>query len=55
MFVFLDFHFVSLSVYRGCWRMYVVPVIAQHTTSNGIVLPVLTTAVYTVAACVVVL
>ena len=38
MFVFLDFHFVSLLVYRGCWRMYVVPVIAQPTTSNGMAL-----------------
>ena len=38
MFVFLYFHFVSLSVYPGCWRMYVVPVIAQHTTSNGMAL-----------------
>ena len=34
--VFLDFHF--LSVYRGCWRIYVVPVIAQRTTSNGMTL-----------------
>ena len=38
MFVLLDFHFVSLSVYRGCWRMHVVPVIAQHTMSNGMAL-----------------
>ena len=38
MFVFLYFHFVSLSVYRDCWRMYVVPVIAQRTTSNGMAL-----------------
>ena len=28
-FVFLVYHFVSLSVYRGCWRMYVVPVMAS--------------------------
>ena len=34
MFVLLGFHFVSLSVYRGCWRMYAVPVIAQRTMSN---------------------
>ena len=38
MFVFLEFRFVSLSVYRGCWRMYVVPVIAQRTTSNDMAL-----------------
>ena len=37
-FVFLVYHFVSLSVYRGCWRMYVLPVIPQHTTSNGMAL-----------------
>ena len=29
--VFLCLHFFCLSVYRGSWRMYVVPVIAQHT------------------------
>ena len=36
--MFLVFHFVSLSVYRGYWRMYVVHVIAQNTTSNGMTL-----------------
>ena len=54
MFVLLDFHFVSLSVYRGCWRMHVAPVIAQHTTSNGIALYYLLLLPTTVAAFVVV-
>ena len=35
--VFLCLSFVSLSVYRGCWRtMYVVPIIAQHTNGMGL-------------------
>ena len=33
--VFLRPCFCSLSVYRGSWRMYVVPVVAQH---NGMAL-----------------
>ena len=36
--MFLDFHFVSLSVYRGYGRMYIVPVMAQYTTSIGMAL-----------------
>ena len=43
------YHFFSLAVYRGSWRKYVVPVMAQH---NGMHC---TIAVYNVAACVVVL
>ena len=27
---FLVFNFIYLSVYRACWRMYLVPFIAQH-------------------------
>ena len=38
IFVFPVFHFFSISVDRVCWRLYVVPVIAQHTTSNGMAL-----------------
>ena len=47
LFLCLSFFFV----YRGSWRMYVVPVIAQH---NGMAL-YYDTALYNVAACVVLL